>query len=82
MVFKIWWYLPVFIISALFVVVVLPAIVRTANKMNLFDSQDERKVHSGNVPRLGGVSFFPSIVFTLMMVISAMSIYSPITMWQ
>lgn len=81
MVFKIWWYLPVFIISALFVVVVLPAIVRTANKMNLFDSQDERKVHSGNVPRLGGVSFFPSIVFTLMMVISAMSIYSPITMW-
>ena len=33
--FKIWWFLPVFVISAIFVAIVLPAIVRTANKMNL-----------------------------------------------
>ena len=81
MVFKIWWFLPVFLISASFVAVVLPAIVRTANRMNLFDTQDERKVHKGNVPRLGGVSFLPSILFTLMMVIAAMSIHSPVTMF-
>ena len=74
---KIWWFLPVFFISAAFVAVVLPAIVRTANKMDLYDTQDDRKVHNGNVPRLGGVSFIPAILFPLMMVIAAISIYSP-----
>ena len=78
--FKIWWFLPVFIISALFAALVLPAIVQTANKMNLFDSHDERKVHKGNVPRLGGVSFLPTILFSILIVISAMSIYSPVSM--
>ena len=76
--FKFVWFLPVFLISAFFVAVVIPAIIRTANKMNLYDSQDERKVHKGNVPRLGGISFFPAIVFSILMVISAMSIYSPV----
>ena len=78
--FKLWWFLPVCLISAGFVAIVLPAIVRTANKMNLYDSQDERKVHIGNVPRLGGVSFVPAILFSRLMVISAMSIYSPVNL--
>ena len=78
--FKIWWFLPVFVISAIFVAIVLPAIVRTANKMNLYDTQDERKVHKGNVPRLGGLSFIPAILFSLLLVIAAMSIYSPVNM--
>ena len=78
--FKIWWLLPIFLVSAVFVAIVLPAIVRTANEMNLYDTQDERKVHKGNVPRLGGVSFMPAILFSLLMVIAAMSIYSPLTM--
>ena len=76
--FKIWWFLPVFLVSAFFVAIVLPAIVRTAKKMNLFDSQDERKVHVGEVPRLGGVAFLPTILFAILMVIAAMSIYSPL----
>lgn len=76
--FKIWWFLPVFLISAIFVAIVLPAIVLTANRMNLFDTQNERKVHSGNVPRLGGVAFLPTIMFAILTVIAAMSIYSPI----
>lgn len=75
--FKIWWFLPVFIISAVFVAVVLPSIVKTADKMNLYDSQDDRKVHKGNVPRLGGLAFVPAILFSLLLVIAAMSIYSP-----
>ena len=79
--FKIWWFLPVFLISAAFVAIVLPAIVRTADKMNLYDTQDERKVHKGNVPRLGGISFVPAILFSLLMVIAAMSIYSPLSLY-
>ena len=77
---KIWWILPVLLLSAAFVAVVLPAIVRTANQMNLYDSQDDRKVHKGNVPRLGGVSFLPTMLFSILIVISAMSIYSPVSM--
>lgn len=78
--FKIWWFLPVFIISAVFVAVVLPSIVKTADKMNLYDSQDDRKVHKGNVPRLGGLAFVPAILFSLLLVIAAMSIYSPLNL--
>ena len=76
--FKLWWFLPVFVISLSFVAVVIPAIVRTANKMNLFDSVDDRKVHKGKVPRLGGISFLPAVMFSLLMVISEMSLYFPL----
>lgn len=31
----------------------------------LFDIPDERKVHSGIIPRLGGISFVPTILFSL-----------------
>lgn len=75
--FKLWWFLPVFIISLLFVAIVIPAIVKTANKMNLFDSVDDRKVHKGKVPRLGGIAFLPAVMFSLLIVISVMSIYFP-----
>ena len=76
--FNIWWFLPVFLTSAVFVAVVLPTIVRTAKRMNLYDTHDERKVHIGDVPRLGGISFLPAILFSLLIVIAAISIFSPI----
>lgn len=72
------WFLPVFLISLLFVAIVIPSIVKTANKMHLFDTVDDRKVHVGNVPRLGGIAFFPAILFSLFTVISVMTLYSPI----
>ena len=72
------WFLPVFFMSLLFVAFVIPAIVKTANRMHLFDTVDDRKVHVGNVPRLGGISFFPAILFSLFTVISVMTLYSPI----
>ena len=75
--FRLWWFMLVFIISFLFVAIVIPAIVRTANRMNLFDSLDDRKVHTGKVPRLGGISFLPSLMFSLLLVISVMSLYFP-----
>ena len=75
--FRLWWCMLVFVISFLFVAIVIPAIVRTANQMNLFDSLDDRKVHTGKVPRLGGISFLPSLMFSLLLVISVMSLYFP-----
>lgn len=37
----------------------------------LFDPHDERKVHTGIVPRLGGVGFFPAMVLSFLLVVSA-----------
>lgn len=36
---------------------------------------DERKVHKGIIPRLGGVSFFPAVIFTLSLMIGLNRIY-------
>lgn len=37
-------------------------------KRHYFDSHEERKIHKGNVPRLGGIIFFP--VATIMLLLS------------
>lgn len=71
--FSVLWYIPVFLVSLVFVAIVIPSIVRVANKINLFDVQDGRRVHKGNVPRLGGISFLPAILFTLLVVVAVMT---------
>ncbi|KKB47650.1 MraY family glycosyltransferase [Parabacteroides goldsteinii] len=53
------------IISILFSSFIIPRILVVAFRKRLFDVPDERKVHQGIVPRLGGLSFAPSILFTL-----------------
>ena len=63
--------------SLTFVAIVIPSIVRVANKINLFDVQDGRKVHKGNVPRLGGIAFLPAILFTLLTVVAVMTRFLP-----
>ncbi len=47
----------------------LPKIIIIAFKRKLFDTHGGRKVHRGIVPRLGGISFFPSILFALALVV-------------
>ena len=44
---------------------IIPRILVVAHRKKLFDIPDERKVHSGVIPRLGGVSFVPTILFSL-----------------
>lgn len=53
-----------FVISALIGWVAIPRIVIIAKIKRLFDEHNARKVHSGNVPRLGGLSFFPAALFS------------------
>lgn len=48
---------------------VLPRIALVAARRRLFDSHDGRKLHKGNVPRLGGLAFFPCIAVALFMAI-------------
>jgi UDP-GlcNAc:undecaprenyl-phosphate GlcNAc-1-phosphate transferase len=43
----------------------IPSIIKIAHLKNLTDSPDGRKHHQSNVPTLGGVAIFASLVFSL-----------------
>ena len=60
--------LAAFVIS----LVSMPLIIRLCHRMEWFDDQDHRKIHTGTIGRLGGLGFFlafsiSSVVFTLIM---------------
>lgn len=58
-----------FLISLLLAGIIIPQILLIAFRKKLFDEVDARKVHKGIVPRLGGIAFFPSILFTMALVV-------------
>lgn len=45
--------------------IIIPQILLIAFRKNLFDQPDPRKIHKAEVPRLGGIAFFPSIMFVI-----------------
>lgn len=45
--------------------IIIPNILVISMSKRLFDEPDARKIHKRPIPRLGGVTFFPVIVFTL-----------------
>lgn len=55
----------VFLVSSILTGIIIPQILLIAFRKKLFDEPDERKVHKGAVPRLGGLAFMPSIVFSI-----------------
>lgn len=57
--------LAVFLVSLVLTGIIIPQILLIAFRKNLFDVLDERKIHKAAVPRLGGVAFMPSIIFSL-----------------
>lgn len=50
--------------------IVIPNIIKFAFKKHLFDEHNERKIHTGAVPRLGGLAFFPVSLFTMAIVVA------------
>jgi len=56
-----------FLSSALVAALMIPRIILISFKKRLFDSVDERKVHHGYVPRLGGVAFAPALIVSYAM---------------
>lgn len=44
---------------------IIPRILVVAFRKRLFDIPNDRKVHTGMVPRLGGLSFVPTLLFSL-----------------
>lgn len=56
-------YLPILIAFAISVIS-MPLIISFCNKRKIFDYVDERKVHSGNISRLGGIGIFISFMIS------------------
>lgn len=55
----------VFVVSLLLTGILIPKILLISFKRRLFDVPDERKIHKGAVPRLGGIAFMPAIILSL-----------------
>ncbi|MDE6422766.1 MAG: undecaprenyl/decaprenyl-phosphate alpha-N-acetylglucosaminyl 1-phosphate transferase, partial [Muribaculaceae bacterium] len=71
-----------FAVSLLLAGIIIPQILLIAFRKKLFDEVDERKVHKGVVPRLGGIAFLPSILFSLALVVGCnLRLISP-DMWD
>ena len=71
MMFPAVYYLLVVAISFLFVLVIMPSVIRVAQQYQLFDDHTlSRKDHGYGIPRLGGVAFFISIVLTSLFLIA------------
>lgn len=66
--------LAVFLISAGISGIIIPKILLIAFRKRLFDEPDERKIHTAAVPRLGGLAFMPSIVFSICLVMGVKGI--------
>ena len=62
------WFTAVFVFLLSFSVAyfALPSVIYVVKQKNLMDSPNERSSHKEKTPTLGGISFFVSIVFTLM----------------
>lgn len=54
-----------FLISMVMARILIPGISLISVKKRLFDLPNERTSHAGAIPRLGGISFYPTILFTM-----------------
>lgn len=62
-------YFVCFCISVLLAGIIIPNIMTIAFRRKLFDEVDERKIHKGVVPRLGGIAFLPALIFSFCIVV-------------
>lgn len=58
-----------FFVSLLLTGIIIPKILLIAYRKNLFDEPDERKIHKGAIPRLGGIAFVPALIFSTSMIV-------------
>lgn len=59
-----------FLVSMVLAMIVIPKILVIAVRHSLYDMPNERKKHAGAVPRIGGVSFIPCILFSILFTVA------------
>jgi len=70
MMFPLFYYLLVAVISVLLVLIILPSVIHVAKQKKLYDDNSvSRKEHGYGIPRLGGVAVYLSIVLTSLLII-------------
>ncbi len=69
--------LAVFLTVTAFSGFIIPQILLIAFRKNLFDEIDPRKIHKGAVPRLGGIAFFPTILFAFLLAFGVFHLSMP-----
>ena len=68
--------LAAFIFSALCGFIMIPHILNFCKKRNLYDIPNSRKLHKNAIPRLGGITFLPSMLLTLLLAISVYAFFT------
>ena len=63
------------IVSMILTGLIIPQILLIAFRRQLFDTVDERKIHQGSVPRLGGIAFVPAIILSLALTVGCGLMY-------
>lgn len=58
-----------FATSVILTGILIPQILLIAFRKQLFDNIDERKIHQGTVPRLGGIAFMPAVLFSVTIIL-------------
>ena len=75
-----------FILSMVCGAVFTPVILNYCKRKRLYDLPNERKVHKNAIPRLGGISFFPSMIVAfavcLLIISSNSGIDHPFGIWS
>lgn len=61
-------YLIAILSSFLISLILVPLVIKFSNKKNLYDKIDKRKVHSGNISRLGGIAFTSAFCISLLLI--------------
>ena len=59
-----------FILSSVCGFIFIPLIMNFCKKKGLYDLPDSRKIHKNAIPRLGGISFMPSMVLASLVVVA------------
>ena len=75
-----------FLLSLVCGFVFTPAILDYCKRKKLYDIPNERKVHKNAIPRMGGISFFPSMITAFLVVLLLLPVSDehtlPITLWS
>lgn len=69
-----YWIIGVFFISAVCGFIFIPIILNFCKAKQLYDLPNARKIHHNAVPRLGGISFMPSMFIAFAIALSAINI--------
>lgn len=70
----IYWIIGVFIISMVCGFIFIPIILNFCKAKKLYDIPNSRKIHKNAIPRLGGISFMPSMFIAFAIALSAISV--------